>query len=167
MARELPDELTGLTEEEKAERKQRLVDESRETRRELEAEQEELLDSLDEEHGGDLIETRVTLPGGNLAHLEAVMNGELINRISHVDSMLAELDDPEPGDMQNIERSMDEAASVLADVTVEAKYSKEVFYEIYVRYGPDAIGEHVGAAFDAIEEEVKRQAGAADGFRKK
>lgn len=166
---DLPDELTDLSEEEKEARRQRLIEESAETRRELEAEQEDLLQSLDEEHGGDLIETKVTLPGDNLAHLECVLNGELMDRLAHVDEMLADMDrdDPQPGDLANIGQSMDEAAGVLADITREPKYSKEVFFEIYRRYGPEALGEHVETAFEAIEREMKRRAGGAKGFRGK
>lgn len=167
MPRDLPDELTDLSEEEKAERRERLLEESRETRRELEAEQEQLLESLDDEHGGDLIETPVTLPGDNLATVECVLNGELMDRMAHVDSMLAALDDsdPQPGSMANIGDAMDEAAAVLADITREPKYSKEVFFEIYRRYGPEALGAHVEAVFGAIDHETERKAGAAKGFR--
>ncbi|QLG62833.1 hypothetical protein [Halorarum salinum] len=165
MAQELPDELTNLSEEEKEARKQRLLDESRQTRQDLEAEQQDLLDSLGEEHGGDLIETTVTLPGDNVATIEVLINGELINRMSRVESMLSALDDPQPGDLEKIERAMDDAAGVLADMTVEAKYSKEVFYEVYRLHGPEALGTHVEAAFDAIEAEMERRSGTANGFR--
>lgn len=165
MARELPDKLKGLTEAEKEERRDQLVEESRKTRRELESEQEEFLDSLQEEHGGDLVETKTTLPGGNIAHIEVNLNGELMDRMSHMDSKLADLENPGPGDLENIGTAMDEASQILADITVEAKFSKTVFYEVYRRYGPEALGEHIEAVFDAIEKEMKRKQGAVDGFR--
>lgn len=167
MPRELPDGLRNLSEEEKEQRRQRLTKESAQTRQQLEAEQEELLESLNEEHGGDLIETPVTLPGGNRATVRCVVNGDLLDRMSHIDSILADLNDgePEPGEMSRIGESMDEASAVLADITVEAKYSKELFYEVYRRYGPEALGKHVEAAFEGIEHELKRRAGDVDGFR--
>lgn len=164
---DLPDELTNLSEEEREERKQRLQEEAAETAQRLEGEQQEFLDSLEEEHGGDLVETQVTLPGDNPATIECVINGELMNRMSHVDGMLEDFQDPEPGDFQNVEQSMDEVASILADITKESKYSKAVFYAIYERFGPQALGKHTEAIFDAIEKEVRRMTGDVDGFRSK
>lgn len=166
-ASDFPDDLRDLDEDDLEQRRQRLQEEAAETRRELEAEQEAVLESLQEEHGGDLIETSCTLPGDNPATIECVLNGDLIDRMSHVDAMLEELldGDPDPGSMSNIGEAMDEAASVMAGITAEPKYSKEVFYEIYRRYGPEALGKHVEAAFEAIEREQQRKTGAADGFR--
>lgn len=148
-----------------AAREQELTAEGRENAAELHADQQELLDSLDEEHGGDLIETPVTLPGDNLAHIEVVLNGELMNRMGHVDETLATIQDPEPGDLANVERAMDEASAVLADMLAEAKYSKRLFYTVYEKYGPDALGAHIEAVFEAVEQEAKRKAGDAKGFR--
>lgn len=162
---DLPDELTDLSEEEREQRRQELVEESAETRQRLEAEQEDLLDSLEAEHGGDRIETAVTLPGDNLAHVEVLLNGEFINRMSRIEDAVEGLDDSGAGQMSAVERAMDDAAGVLADIIVEQKYSKDLFYEIYRRYGPEALAEHVEAVFDAIETASRQHAGGVEGFR--
>lgn len=162
---DFPEELRGMSEAEAEERAQELQREAAEAGQRLSEEQAELLEDLDDEHGGDRIETEVVLPGGNRGTIECVLNGAIINRMSAIDDQLASLEDPDTGDLRNLEGAMDEAAAVLADITREAKYSKELFYAIYERYGPEALGAHVEASFDAIEREVERKAGEAKGFR--
>lgn len=162
---DFPEELRGMDESEAEQRAQELQSEAEDAARRLSEEQQQVLESLEEEHGGDRVEVEVTLPGGNDATVRADLNGHLFDRMGHVDEKLSRLEDPEPGDMAGIGEAMDEAAAILADLTVEAKYSKEVFYQIYQQYGPEALGRHVEAAFEAIKRERKRKAGEIDGFR--
>lgn len=167
MTPDLPDELTERTEEENEQKKQELLEGVEETSREIQAEQQEFLDSLAEEHEEDRvdIEVETMLPGENMATIQAGINGDLINRFAGVESSIQEIQESDEPSVLDVEHTMDEAAQILADLTKEPKFSKAVFYGIYTKWGPRALGEHVIAVSDAIEAGVRRKLGDADGFR--
>lgn len=153
---DLPDELTTLSEEEKAERRERLLEESQETRHELEAEQDELLDSFVEEAEVEHIQTDVLLPGGNTATIDVELTGAFLERFEHIEEMTAHTQTEDGASVADISRVMERAASLLADMTAEPKYSKDVFYEVYRIAGPNALGEHIETASKAIERAQKK-----------
>lgn len=163
-----PEELQNMDAEEREARAEELQAEADRAAAKLEADQRAILDELEAEHGGDLIETDVVLPGENAATVSVVLNGELIDRLSHVTEQLNQLDAEDTEDVEavvTIPEIMDESSQICADALEEPKYSKELFYAIYERYGPEALGEHLETISEAIKRERKRKAGDADGFR--
>lgn len=143
-----------------ADKREELISRAKDHRQELQKDQEEILQDIQSEHGGDLIRTPVSITSNHTATVEAKINGQLINRMAAVESSM------DSGSMRSIEQVMDEASDILASLVEESEYDKALFYGVYDREGPDALAAIVEKVFDAIETERERQAGAVEGFRK-
>lgn len=140
-----------MTDSEYNEKRAELIESGKEHKQEVEQKQAEILDSIQEEHGGDLIETEVEITEEHSATVKTKLNGALINRMSHVEKQLSDIDDGAL--MTGIERTMDQASAILADAIKEDEYDKSLFYGVYERDGPEALGIIVERVFDAIGEE--------------
>jgi len=153
-----------------------LAVEAQEKKREQEAEYDELLERVSEESEADvdLIETRVDLWGYQVP-ISVRRNGDLIDRLSWLQDQSKSLEsDPEAG-VSKVPEIMDEACQLLADaVDSEAwreehpddqGWDKQAFYTLYREYGPDVVREGLESVFGAVEREVERRSGQADGFR--
>jgi len=140
------------------------------------AEYDDLLERVSEESEADvdLIETQVDLWGYQVP-ISVRRNGELIDRLSWLQDQSKSLEsDPESG-VSKVPEIMDEACQLLADAVDsetwqeehpdDQGWEKEAFYAVYREYGPDAVREGLEAVFGAVEREVERRSGNADGFR--
>jgi len=145
-----------------------LLRETRESKREADERQSEILASIQSEHGGDLIETTFAVTSDHSAPIATKLNGELIDRITHIEnSAPTQGNDVTAKDLQNVSMIMDETASLLADIIPDSDFDKTLFYSVYESEGPETLGEIAERAFQAIEREVKRTHGDVDGFRQK
>lgn len=156
MSPELPSELTNLSDEEKEERRRELIEESAETRRQLDKEQEELLESFVDEAEVEHIETEVILPGGNSATINIELTGAFLEQFEHIEDTIDRIQSDDESAVKDISRAMDRTANILADMTAEPKYSKDVFYRVYRIAGPEALGKHLEVASKAIERSQKK-----------
>lgn len=136
----------------------------RERKQELEQEQQEILGEIQEEHGGELIETPVNIAGDYTANIKTKLNGELISRMGAVQDRLEAGEENES--LRDIDAAMDEAATILDGIIEEPEYDKKLFFNVYDQEGPESLAAIIEKVFDALEQEQERKQGAVDGFRK-
>lgn len=141
------------------------IERTREKRREHKAKQQEVLDSISEEHGGELIETPVSLTSDFQATIKTKMNGEVTDSLAYIEDTIESFEEDE-GKVRDLSKTADKAATLLGDVIEEPEYNKELFYNVYLQEDLEALGALIEIVFEAIEEEKKRMRGAVDGFRK-
>lgn len=137
----------------------------KEKKRELEKEQQEILGEIQEEHGGELIETPVTIAGDYTATVKTKLHGQLISRMGAVQDRLEAGEEQES--LRDIDSAMDEAATILDGIIEEAEYDKKLFFSVYDQEGPEALAAIIKKVFSAIKKEQERKAGQIDGFREK
>lgn len=136
-------------------KRQELIERARQHKQELEEEQERILESIQDEHGGDVIETDVEITKDHTATVRTKVNGDLINRMSYVEEQLSDMEDGEM--FTGIENTMDQAAAILGDVVVDSEFDKSLFYAVYESDGPDALGTIALRVFEAIGEGLDRK----------
>jgi len=143
-----------------------LLRETRESKREADERQSEILESIKEERGAEVIETQFMITSKHSAPIRTKLNGELIDKISHIESSVpSDRNEIDAEDLKNISMLMDETATLLSDIIPDKDFHKQMFYDVYKSEGAESLGEIAEEAFSAIEREVKRKRGDIDGFR--
>lgn len=126
----------------------------------------EFLEEVKEDSESEVIETECNLVGDMVVTVRAKRNGELIDRMGHMEERLEYVEQNESGTYQ-ITEFADNASQLLADIVQDSGLDKDAFYQAYREEGIDELGKMLENVFGAIETEVERKQGAADGFRQK
>lgn len=145
------------------EKKETILKASKKRKQELDKKQNEILGEIQEEHGGELVETPVNIAGDYTATIKTKLNGELISRMGAVQDRLEAGEEQES--LRDIDAAMDEAATILDGIIEESEYDKKLFFNVYDQEGPEALAVLIERVFDAIEKERERKSGNIDGFR--
>ncbi len=140
------------------------IEDAQETKREYEQRQEAFLESVASESETEVLETQTELVDDVVVDLEAKLNGELIDKLSHVQERLENAEQEER--LYDVSDAADDAAQLLADVTVDPAYDKETFYQVYQAQGLEDMAKLLSRAFEALIKERERLSGDAQGFRK-
>lgn len=143
-----------------------LILEADEQLRENRAEQQEFLDTVSEEEGAEVLETKCNLVGEYTVPLKAKLDGELMDKMGRIDGRLERV---EGGDARAYEigEAADEVSQLLADVIDDAEWHKDLFYQVYQDEGIMPLGAMLETAFESLKDERERRQGTADGFREK
>ena len=141
-----------------------LVEETREKHEETKQEQEEFLNALEENEGKPTLETKVNLTGDYVVTAKADLNGELMDRLSHIDERLDNVTNGD-GRLYEVSEAADDAAQLLDDLIVESQYNKELFYNAYERQGLEILVSFFAEIIEGLQSARERQHGVADGFR--
>ncbi len=128
------------------------------------AEQEAFLETVAEEEGSEVLETQCNLIGDYTVPIKAKLNGELMDRLSHMDARVERFENGEARGYE-ITETADEISQILADVVNDDSWGKEKFYAAYEQEGLAPLGVMLERAFESLKEERERQQGAAEGFR--
>ena len=128
------------------------------------AEQEAFLETVAEEEGSEVLETKCTIIGDYTVDIRAKLNGELMDRLSHMDARVERFENGEARGYE-ITETADEISQILADVVNDDSWGKEKFYAAYEQEGLAPLGVILERAFESLKEERERQQGAAEGFR--
>lgn len=141
-----------------------LVQKAREQRQQRQEEQEDFLEAVAKEEGIEPLETTVTLVGDYTVTVTARLDGQLMDRLAHIDE---KLDRVEAGDerVYKASEAADDAAQLLADLVDDPEYNKELFYRTYEQQGLDIIGDFIETIFEGLQNARERRQGTADGFR--
>ena len=141
-----------------------LVESAKEKHQERQREQREFLDAIADESEAEIIEATAKLAEGFTVGVSAKRNGELMDRMGHIEEKLEYVEDEGHGTYK-ISEAADDASQLLDDLVDDNSLDKETFYRVYRSEGLETLGTLLERAFDAIETEVGRRQGTADGFR--
>ena len=128
------------------------------------AEQEAFLETVAEEGGSEVLETQCNIIGDYTVPIKAKLNGELMDRLSHMDARVERFEQGEARGYE-ITEAADEISQILADVVDDTSWGKQKFYAAYEQEGLAPLGVMLERAFESLKEERARQQGAAEGFR--
>lgn len=149
-----------------AEEAAELIQETNAQYEERRREQEEFLETVAEEEGAEVLETQCNLMGDYTVTLEAKLDGDLMDRMGHMDARVERFENGEARGYE-ISETADEISQLLADVISDEGWPKSLFYDAYRDNGLEPLGVMLERVFEALEEERDRRSGAADGFRQK
>jgi len=141
-----------------------LILETEEAYQERQAEHEEFLETVKEEEGAELIETTCTLIGDYTVAVRAKLDGELMDRMSHLDARMERFENGEARGYE-ISETADEVSQLLADLIDGDDWTKRKFYSAYEAEGLDPLGVMLERVMNAVKDERERREGVADGFR--
>jgi hypothetical protein len=142
-----------------------LIQDANETYRERQREQAEFLETVAEEEGEEILETTCNIIGDYTVPLKAKMNGELIDRMTHVQETGKQIEENPEAEGHKMSRVAEEMCQILDDVINDPDYNKEMFYKAYRAEGFKAIMAMLERAFGSLQDERERREGVADGFR--
>lgn len=144
-----------------------LMQEAGESLEERREEQEEFLETVSEEEGHEVLETKCNLVGDYVVPLEAKLNGDVMDSLGSIQARIERLQDSEPEDTRvyDFGEAADEASQLLADIVADPEYSKDLFYQVYRDEGLEVLGELLNRAFESLKDERERRHGTASGFR--
>jgi hypothetical protein len=128
-------------------------------------EQEEFLDTVAEEEGAEVLETKCNIIGDYVVPLKAKLDGELMDAMGRIDARLERLEQGQ-GRGYEFSETAEEVSQLLSDVIDDREWHKSKFYKAYKAEGLDALGVMLERAFNSLKKEKERRAGTADGFRK-
>lgn len=143
-----------------------LLDKTQERHEERQEEIAEFHDAVKEESDAEVIETTCNIAGDMTVDVSAKRNGELMDKIGHIEERLEYVESEERGTYKVTEAAED-ASQLLADLVDDPHLDKQEFYKVYRSEGLETLGELIESVMQAIETEVKTRRQAADGFRKK
>lgn len=144
-------------EEEYRERQRELIEETREAKQELEAQQQAALEAISE--GGD-IEEYATVKLGELdVDVLAWLPGEVEDTVLKAQS-LADSDDPDA-----IRKSKDTLISALTDMTVREDLNRKFWQSYHAKYGLQGLMVAADTVFEPAMQNVEERKDAVDGFR--
>ena len=145
------------------EKRAELIERTKERKQSLTEEQDAILDDIQQEHGGELIETACRITPNHTVDVSVDLNGEFIDRMGEIEDLNERI---ESGDTMASGTSevMDKTSQLLADAVDDPEWTKDLFYQVYRENEPKALGELFGNIADAVKKERKRKAGAVDGF---
>lgn len=141
-----------------------LVEQTRERHEEREQEIAEFHEAVKEESDAVVLETTCNLAGDIVVDISAKRNGDLMDRMGHIEERLEYVETEERGTYK-ITEAADDAAQLLADVVDDPAFTKDEFYTVYQSEGLDELGKMLRRVFNSLEQEGERLQGAADGFR--
>jgi len=128
------------------------------------AEQEAFLETVAEEEGSEVLETQCNIIGDYTVPIKAKLNGELMDRLSHMEARVERFEQGEARGYE-ITETADEISQILAEVVDDTSWGKQKFYAAYEQEGLAPLGVMLERAFESLKEERERQQGAAEGFR--
>jgi len=143
-----------------------LIEETNERYEAAQERKEEFLETVKDDSDEEVVETSCNLVGDMVVDIRAKRNGELIDRMGHIEETLEAVEAEEEGTYR-ISEVADEASQLLADTVQDSGLDKEAFYIAYSEEGIDELGKMIENVFESIETEVERIKGASDGFRQK
>lgn len=143
-----------------------LILEAEESYQERMAEQEEFLETVRKEEGAEVIETQCNLIGDYTVPIKAKTDGELTDRLSHLDARVERFETGEARGYE-ISETADEIAQLLADLIDDDGWHKEKFHAAYQAEGLAPLGVMLERVMNAIKDEREREEGVAKGFRSK
>jgi hypothetical protein len=143
-----------------------LILEAEEQYQQNQAEHDAFLETVAEEEGAEVLETDVNLIGDYTVPLKAKLNGDLMDRMGHMDARMERFEEGEARGYE-ISETADEISQLLADVIDDKEWHKRKFYDAYESEGLDPLGVMLERVFEALKEERERREGVADGFRQK
>jgi hypothetical protein len=129
--------------------------------------QEDIADfhqAVQEESETEVIETTCNIVGDVTVGVTAKRNGELMDRMGHIEERLEYVETEKQG-TYNITEAAQDAAQLLADVVDDPELTQGEFYKVYRGEGLEELGKMLKTVFSSIEKESERRRGAADGFR--
>jgi len=129
-------------------------------------EQEEFLDTVAEEEGAEVLETKCNIIGDYTVPLRAKLDGELMDAMGRIDARLERLQNEE-GRAYEFSETADEVSQLLSDVIDDPEWHKSKFYAAYESEGLEPLGVMLQRAFESLKKERERRRGAADGFQSK
>jgi len=141
-----------------------MVEQTREKHEQRQEEVRAFHEAVEADSEADVVETQCNIVGDIMVTVSAKQNGELIDRMGHIEERLEYVDNEEAGTYK-ISEAADDAAQLLADVVEDPELTKAEFYQVYESEGLQELGKMLNRVFDAIESEQERMRGAADGFR--
>jgi hypothetical protein len=141
-----------------------LIEETNERYEAAQERKEEFLETVKDDSDEEVVETSCNLVGDMVVDIRAKRNGELIDRMGHIEETLEAVEAEEEGTYR-ISEVADEASQLLADTVQDSGLDKEAFYIAYSEEGIDELGKMIENVFESIEKEVEKQRGSADGFR--
>ena len=127
-------------------------------------EQEAFLETVAEEEGAEVLETKCNIIGEYTVPLQAKLSGEIMDRMGALDDRLERLEAGEARAYE-ISETADEVSQLLADVIDEPTWDKRKFYEAYESEGLEPLGTMLERVFESLKQERERRRGTADGFR--
>ena len=160
------DDTTDTDREQVGMSTEELIEQTQEKHEERQEEIKEFHDAVQSDSDTDVIETKCNIVGDIVVDVSAKRNGELIDRMGHIEERLEYVEKEEAGTYK-ISEAADDAAQLLADVVDDPMLDKKEFYKVYESEGLEVLGEMLNDVFGAIEDERERIQGAADGFREK
>lgn len=126
--------------------------------------QDEFLDTVAEEEGAEVLETKCNLVGDYTVPIKAKLDGELMDAMGRIDGRLERLGN-EDARAYEISETAKEVSNLLADVIDDDEWHASMFYEAYENEGLQPLGGMLERAFEALKDERERRQGVADGFR--
>jgi len=141
-----------------------LVEETNERYEEAQERKAEFLETVKDDSDEEVVETTCNLVGDMVVNIRAKRNGDLIDRMGHIEETLEAVEQEEEGTYR-ISEVADEASQLLADIVQDKGLDKEAFYTAYREEGIDELGKMIETVFESVEKEVEKKRGAADGFR--
>lgn len=145
------------------ERRQKLREATAKKSRERNENQKALLDAIQSEHGGELIETTVNIAGDITADIEVRDNGDLLDEMGRIQKNLEDAQDRQQA--YKVSEAAEDTAHLLGEIFTDSDYDATYWYDVYRETGLSgllAVFENVG---DSIQSERERLSGAAEGFR--
>jgi len=155
-----------MTDQDPDERRKELIKKTRARHEEAQEEIEEFHEAISEESDAEVLETKYNVAGDIVIDVSAKQNGELMDRMGAVEQKLERVEQEEAG-VYRVTEAAEEAAQIMADLTDNPEYTKDVWYEVYRTEGLEELGKKLRGAFEAIQNEGERLRGAADGFQQK
>jgi hypothetical protein len=143
-----------------------LILEAEEQYQQNQAEHDAFLETVAEEEGAEVLETDVNLIGDYTVPLKAKLNGDLMDRMGHMDARMERFEEGEARGYE-ISETADEISQLLDDLIEDKEWHKAKFYAAYESEGLDPLGAMLENCFKALKEERERREGVADGFRQK
>lgn len=141
-----------------------LIQETKEQHEQNRKEQQEFLDTVAEEEGAEVLETKCDIHG-HTVDVSAKLNGALMDAMGRVDDRLERIDNQEARAYE-ISATAEEVSDMLETVTEDKQLHKDAFYREYEKHGIEVLGVILQEVFESLKKEKKRRQGAADGFRK-
>lgn len=165
------DEPPEIDAEDPEERREQLKQAAAQHREKLTEEQTDILDAISDEHGGDVIETTVSITPEHTATVRSKFGGRLLDRMGTIEDRMDRweaYDDSDPHadapPISDISHTARDMAALLADLIVEDEYDEDLFYGVYEAENLEALGDLFKRVTEALQRERERQAGAVDGF---
>jgi hypothetical protein len=126
--------------------------------------QAEFLESVAEESGAEVLETRCNLIGEYTVALKAKLSGDIMDRMGALEDRLERMESGNAAAYE-VGETADEISQILADIIDDPEWHKSKFYAAYEAEGLAPLGVMTERVFESLKDERERRRGTADGFR--